>query len=58
MLVKAITNFAGSVTMHIGEVKDIKDKQIVNDLLKAKYVEPIVDTKPKKIKSKKVIESE
>lgn len=40
MLVKAIESFAGKVSMYAGEVKDIKDDAIVQDLLRAGYIEP------------------
>lgn len=40
MLVKALTSFAGKVSMYEGEVREITDKAIVDDLLRAGYVEP------------------
>lgn len=57
MLVKALTSFAGKVSMYEGEVRDIADKAIVDDLIHAKYVEPEVQEaeiveKPAKKKSK------
>lgn len=39
MKVKALVSFAGQVTMAPGEVRDIKDKAVVKDLLRAGYVE-------------------
>lgn len=40
MLVKALTNFGGAVSMYEGEVKEITDKVVLNDLIRAGYVEP------------------
>lgn len=49
MKVKANVSFSGLVSMAIGEELDIKDKVILEDLLKAGYVEEVkTDTKPKK----------
>ena len=44
---KAVVGFTGVITMKKGEVKDIKDKALVKDLLKAGY---IVEFKPVKAK--------
>ena len=38
MLVKAKTSFAGIATMHGGEERDIKDEQVVKDLLACGYI--------------------
>ena len=46
MKVKALIGFSGLVSMRKGEVRDIRDKAIVTDLLRAGYVEQI--EKPKK----------
>ena len=40
MLVRAKVNFSGAVSMSAGDVKDIRNSYILNDLLKAGYVEP------------------
>lgn len=40
MLVRAKTNFSGAVSMSEGDVKDIKDSRVLNDLLRAGYIEP------------------
>lgn len=40
MKVRAKNCFSGIITMVIGEVKEIEDEYILNDLLKAGYVEP------------------
>jgi hypothetical protein len=44
---RAIVGFSGLINMKKGEVKDIKDKALVKDLLKAGY---IVEVKPEKAK--------
>lgn len=41
MKVKALVNFAGAVTMSKNEVKDINDKVIYEDLIRAGYVEEV-----------------
>jgi hypothetical protein len=42
MLYKALISFCGSkLTMAMDEVKDIKDKSIAEDLLKAGYIEKV-----------------
>lgn len=61
MLVRAKVNFSGAVSMSAGDVRDIKDQYILNDLIKAGYIEPeaqeaeIVDKPAKKpaVKKKK-----
>ncbi len=45
MIVKAKNSFCGVVSMTMGEVRDISDKSIVTDLLKAGYVEEIKEEK-------------
>lgn len=42
---KALKSFSGIVSMHEGEAREIKDAEIVADLLKAGYVEEV---KPKR----------
>lgn len=44
MRVKALVSFAGIVSMGVGEVRDISDKAIVDDLLRAGYVKEDKDT--------------
>jgi len=46
MEVRALVGFSGLVSMRKNEVKNIRDKHIVTDLIRAGYVEPI--EKPKK----------
>ena len=41
MKVKALVSFSGTVTMSVGEIKDINQKEIVKDLLNAGYVKKI-----------------
>lgn len=38
---KALVNFGGVVSMHVGEVKNISDVNIAKDLLKAGYITEI-----------------
>jgi hypothetical protein len=40
MLVKALKSFAGKVSMYAGEVREINNKVVLDDLLTAGYVEP------------------
>jgi hypothetical protein len=42
---KALTSFSGLISMSKGEVREIKDKEIVKDLLQAKFIEEIKNTK-------------
>jgi hypothetical protein len=44
---RAVIGFSGLINMKKGEVKEIKDKALVKDLLKAGY---IVEVKPEKAK--------
>ena len=37
----ALKSFAGLVSMRKGEVRELKDKEIIKDLLRAKYIEPL-----------------
>lgn len=49
MKYKALVGFSGVISMSKGEVEEIKDKNLVIDLIKAGYIEPI--EKPKKEKT-------
>ncbi|EXG84483.1 hypothetical protein K413DRAFT_1226 [Clostridium sp. ASBs410] len=40
MKVKALKTFSGAVSMYEGEVREIKDDYILNDLTRAGYIEP------------------
>lgn len=42
MKVKALKTFSGAISMHEGEVREVKDNYILNDLTKAGYIEPDV----------------
>jgi hypothetical protein len=48
MKYKAKVSFSGLCSMSKGEVKEINDKYIVDDLLRAGYIEPIEKPKAKK----------
>lgn len=50
MKVEALVSFCGVVTMGKGEVTDIKEKRIYEDLLQAGYVE--------KVEAKKQVKSD
>ena len=45
---KALVGFSGLITMKKNEVKEIKDKALVKDLLKAGYIVEVKSAKPKK----------
>jgi hypothetical protein len=45
MKVKALVSFSGLVSMAQGETKEIKDKNVVKDLLNAGYVEEVKSKK-------------
>jgi len=56
MKVRARVNFSGLVSMAAGEVKEITDKEILDDLIGADYVEAVTgETKneSKRVKSKR-----
>ena len=44
---KAKVSFSGLISMRKGDVKEIKDKKIVKDLLKAGYIEEVKPDKAK-----------
>ena len=46
---KALVGFSGAISMRVGEVMEIKDKNLVADLTKAGYIVPV--EKPKKEKT-------
>lgn len=50
MKVRALVSFAGTFSMYKGEEKECNDKVILQDLLKAGYVEEVKATK-KKVKA-------
>lgn len=48
MMYRAKVCFSGLISMSKGEVKDIKDKEIVKDLLNSGYIEEVKPVKSKK----------
>lgn len=53
MLVRALVSFAGiKVSMYQGQIQEVADGEILQDLLKAKYVEPVevVEAEVKEVK--------
>lgn len=54
---KALKSFGGKVSMKKGETKDIKDENVIKDLLNAGYIEEIkeniikIEEEVKKIKT-------
>ena len=45
MMYRALVGFTGLITMKKNEVREIKDKAIVKDLLNAKYIEVVKPAK-------------
>ncbi len=66
MQYKALVSFSGTISMAMGEVQEITNQEIVNDLLKAGYIQPnvelpaqrvaqkLVDKQPKAVKKEEV----
>jgi hypothetical protein len=50
MLYKATVSFSGVMAMHKGEVREISDPALVDDLSKAGYIIPYESTKTTKTK--------
>ena len=46
MLVKATENFSGAVSMTIGQTRELSEGDILSDLLRAGYVEPVAPVQP------------
>lgn len=44
---KALVTFVGKISMVEGETKEILDKEVVKDLLKAGYIEEVANNKSK-----------
>lgn len=42
---KALKTFCGKVSMHKGETRNLTDKTVINDLLKAGYIEEMQPAK-------------
>jgi uncharacterized membrane protein YukC len=50
MKYRALESFSGALSMHVGEVRDLNNKDIIKDLLKAKFIEEVKPEKPSKEK--------
>lgn len=57
MKYRALISFSGNITMAMGEVREIDNKGIANDLLNAGYIEELKETKIKKKEPNKTIKS-
>jgi hypothetical protein len=55
---KALKSLAGKVSMRKGDVKEINDKGIVEDLLNAGYIEEVKPAKKEKEKKVQIEEVE
>lgn len=53
MKVKALTSFAGPITMFGGEIRNITDEKVANDLINCGYVEAVEDAKASQPPAKK-----
>ena len=49
---RALISFCGSMSMAMGEVREIPDQSIAEDLLKAGFIEEVKAEKPKTTKKK------
>lgn len=61
MKYKALVSFSGLISMAEGEVREIEDPAIVNDLLKAGYIQPNVGSEPRPsavIDKSKIVDNE
>lgn len=50
---RALVSFSGLISMAEGDVREISDKDVVKDLLNAKYIEEVKDEKSAKKKTTK-----
>ena len=50
MKYKALVSFAGAISMAKGEIREIADSPTVDDLLSAKYIEPVEEKKKRTVK--------
>lgn len=48
MKVRAVENFSGIISMSKGEERELDNKFLLNDLLKAGYIEEVVPVQQKK----------
>ena len=53
MKVKALVSFVGQISMAKGEVREISNKELISDLLNAKYIEEIKEEVKTPTKKKK-----
>ena len=49
MKYKALVSFVGAVSMAKGEIREISDSPTVDDLLSAKYIEPVEERKKRTV---------
>lgn len=47
MKYKALTNFCGIVSASVGDIVEISDTVVIEDLLKSKYIEEVAEETPK-----------
>lgn len=52
---RAVKSFCGKVSMGVGEVREIPDSSIADDLVKAGYVVEITDAKQEAAKPKRKV---
>ena len=45
---KALKSFCGKVSMHKGETRNLTDKAVINDLVRAGYIEEVQPAKKSK----------
>lgn len=57
MKIKALVSFSGALSMKLGEVREIENKVILKDLLRAKYIEELIEKPNKEDELKKEIEN-
>lgn len=48
MKIRAVENFSGLISMRKGEERELNDELLLNDLLKASYIEEVAPVQPKK----------
>ena len=53
MRYKALVSFSGIISMAMGDIREIEDASLVDDLTKANYIIPFEADKPKAEKPKK-----
>ena len=51
MKYRALVSFSGIISMAKGEEKEISDKELISDLLKAKYIEEVKENKNEDVAS-------